>query len=92
MSFEPSCSDVELNNRINRVEKMAIFTRQVISHVQKSSFLAFSKPNSVHLGVPNQITTRKMIFCKLLVDIHSILDHPLRDIVELYSKNYAKQY
>ena len=92
MSFEPSCSDVELNNRINRVEKMAIFTRQVISHVQKSSFLAFPKPNSVHLGVPNQITTRKMIFCKLLTDIYSILDNPLGDIVELYSKNYAKQY
>ena len=92
MSFEPSCSDVELNNRINRVEKMAIFTRQVISHVQKSSFLAFPKPNSIHLGVPNQITTRKMIFCKLQVDIYSILDNPLGDIVELYSKNYAKQY
>ena len=92
MSFEPSCSDVELNNRINRVEKMAIFTRQVISHVQKSSFLAFPKPITVHLGVPNQITTRKMIFCKLQVDIYSILDNPLGDIVELYSKNYAKQY
>ena len=71
---------------------MAIFTRQVISHVQKSSFLALPKPNSVHLGVPNQITTRKMIFCKLQVDIYSILDNPLGDIVELYSKNYAKQY
>ena len=71
---------------------MAIFTRQVISHVQKSSFLAFPKPNSVHLGVPNQITTRKMVFCKLQVDIYSILDNPLGDIVELYSKNYAKQY
>lgn len=27
-----------------------------------------------------------MIFCKLKVDIYRILDHPLRDIVELYSK------
>ena len=36
--------------------------------------------------VQNQITASQVIFCKLNVNIYCYLDHPLGDIVELYTK------